>query len=120
MEADAVTFGDSAAKARLYHSTTLMLPDATVLSLGGGAPGPLKNRFAGGADSIDLRAIDADRQAAGNQAFRGPGSEAFDGEGGALRFNGGRLAGDVDGDGTADFAIRLEGVHAVAASDILL
>ena len=28
---------------RLYHSTTLLLPDATVLSLGGGAPGPLTN-----------------------------------------------------------------------------
>ena len=39
----AVAFGDTAAKARLYHSTTLMLPDATVVSLGGGAPGPLKN-----------------------------------------------------------------------------
>ena len=34
-----VTFGDVAAKARLYHSTTIMLPDASVLSLGGGAPG---------------------------------------------------------------------------------
>ena len=38
-----LTTGDVAAKARLYHSTTIMLPDATVLSLGGGAPGPLKN-----------------------------------------------------------------------------
>jgi Ca2+-binding RTX toxin-like protein len=39
----AVTFGDSAAVARLYHSTTMLLPDASVLSLGGGAPGPLTN-----------------------------------------------------------------------------
>ena len=29
--------------ARLYHSNTILLPDATVLSLGGGAPGPLTN-----------------------------------------------------------------------------
>ncbi len=37
------TTGDEAAVARLYHSTTILLPDATVLSLGGGAPGPLTN-----------------------------------------------------------------------------
>ena len=42
-ETHAVTFGDTAAMARLYHSTTLLLPDASVLSLGGGAPGPLTN-----------------------------------------------------------------------------
>ncbi len=42
-ETKAWTYGDSAAVPRLYHSTTLLLPDATVLSLGGGAPGPLKN-----------------------------------------------------------------------------
>lgn len=37
------TFHEDAAIARLYHSTALLLPDATVLSLGGGAPGPLNN-----------------------------------------------------------------------------
>jgi Bacterial lectin/Galactose oxidase-like, Early set domain/RTX calcium-binding nonapeptide repeat (4 copies) len=37
------TTGDDASVARLYHSTTILLPDATVLSLGGGAPGPLTN-----------------------------------------------------------------------------
>ena len=37
------TTGDDAAVARMYHSTTILLPDATVLSLGGGAPGPLTN-----------------------------------------------------------------------------
>ncbi|MBT9595597.1 MAG: DUF1929 domain-containing protein [Vitreoscilla sp.] len=33
----------SAAKARLYHSAALLLPDATVLTSGGGAPGPVTN-----------------------------------------------------------------------------
>lgn len=28
---------------RLYHSTALLLPDATVLTAGGGAPGPVRN-----------------------------------------------------------------------------
>ncbi|SMF96614.1 protein of unknown function [Methylomagnum ishizawai] len=37
------TLGAVAAKARLYHSTALLLPDATVLVGGGGAPGPLTN-----------------------------------------------------------------------------
>ncbi|MGA7546679.1 MAG: galactose oxidase-like domain-containing protein, partial [Methyloceanibacter sp.] len=35
--------GNDASVARMYHSTTILLPDATVLSLGGGAPGPLTN-----------------------------------------------------------------------------
>jgi hypothetical protein len=33
----------SASIARLYHSTALLLPDATVITGGGGDPGPLKN-----------------------------------------------------------------------------
>ena len=35
--------GASGVQARLYHSTAVLLPDATVLVLGGGAPGPQKN-----------------------------------------------------------------------------
>ena len=38
-----VTIGAEENTPRLYHSTTILLPDATVLSLGGGAPGPLTN-----------------------------------------------------------------------------
>jgi hypothetical protein len=37
------TLGARGALARLYHSTALLLPDATVLVAGGGAPGPLTN-----------------------------------------------------------------------------
>ena len=37
------TTGDSAARMRLYHSTSLLLPDATVITMGGGAPGPETN-----------------------------------------------------------------------------
>jgi len=37
------TAGASAAKPRLYHSTAMLLPDATVLTAGGGAPGPVVN-----------------------------------------------------------------------------
>jgi hypothetical protein len=37
------TAGASAIKPRLYHSNSLLLPDATVLTGGGGAPGPVNN-----------------------------------------------------------------------------
>jgi large repetitive protein len=37
------TVGPSGTNARLYHSTALLLPDASVLVAGGGAPGPLVN-----------------------------------------------------------------------------
>jgi Galactose oxidase-like, Early set domain len=37
------TVGPSGAVARLYHSIAIMLPDASVLVAGGGAPGPLVN-----------------------------------------------------------------------------
>ncbi len=38
--------GAEAAKARLYHSSALLLPDATVLVGGGGRPGPVTQRNA--------------------------------------------------------------------------
>ncbi len=37
------TRGASAQRARLYHSNTVLMPDASVLVLGGGAPGPENN-----------------------------------------------------------------------------
>jgi Domain of unknown function (DUF1929) len=37
------TPADSAVRMRLYHSTSLLLPDATVITMGGGAPGPETN-----------------------------------------------------------------------------
>ena len=40
---NSITTGDEAAVARLYHSTTLLLADGQILSLGGGAPGPVNN-----------------------------------------------------------------------------
>ena len=40
---NSVVYQADAALARLYHSSALMLPDGTIFSGGGGAPGPLTN-----------------------------------------------------------------------------
>ncbi len=37
------TLGAAADRARLYHSSAVLLPDASVLTAGGGAPGPQRN-----------------------------------------------------------------------------
>ena len=37
------TTGPTATRMRLYHSTSLLLPDATVITMGGGTPGPETN-----------------------------------------------------------------------------
>jgi Ca2+-binding RTX toxin-like protein len=74
-------------------------------------------------DRIDLATIDADTDGTrGNQAFEwasptriGAPFAKVDGQ---LRFAGGVLMGDTDGDGKADFHIRISG--ALAAGDVIL
>lgn len=64
-------------------------------------------------DRIDLSGIDANGKVAGNQAFSFVGSEQFSKTAGELRFEKTAsdtfIYGDVDGDGTADFAIQVAG-----------
>jgi Ca2+-binding RTX toxin-like protein len=77
--------------------------------------------FKHGQDKIDLRKIDADQDGtAGNQSFKFIGSRAFSGQDGELRFSGGTVYGDVNGDGAADFAIKVSGVRTMYTSDFLL
>lgn len=72
-------------------------------------------------DRIDLRPIDADTNRAEDQAFTFIGGATFaPGTAGQLRYAGGILAGDVNGDGVADFQIMLDGAPALRASDIWL
>jgi serralysin len=54
----------------------------------------------------------------GNQAFTFIGAAAFAGVGGQMRFSGGVLQGDVNGDGTADSEVRIVG--ALAGGDVIL
>ncbi|MFO1105316.1 MAG: M10 family metallopeptidase C-terminal domain-containing protein [Amaricoccus sp.] len=73
-----------------------------------------------GADLIDLRAIDADSHRAGNNAFRFIGSESFDHHAGELRYAGGLVKGDVNGDGQADFSIEIANDARLHGYDFIL
>jgi hypothetical protein len=89
--------------------------------------------FKSGQDRIDLRDIDANTRFKGNQKFAWTGSEApflspkdgsaflkagFTGKAGELRYENGLLMGDVNGDGRADFQIKVVGKFAY--SDVIL
>ena len=75
-------------------------------------------------DRIDLRAIDANTQAGGNQSFHVIGSHGFDHHAGELQVKSlganTLVSGDVTGDGRADFAILLTGHVALHSGDFLL
>jgi Ca2+-binding RTX toxin-like protein/arylsulfatase A-like enzyme len=71
-------------------------------------------------DVIDLSPIDANGARPGNAAFAFLGAGAFTGVAGQLRFAGGQLLGDLDGDRAADFAITLVGVVTLEAGHIWL
>lgn len=71
-------------------------------------------------DYIDLHAIDADTTFGGNQNFEFIGSKAFSGNAGELRFSGGIVSGDVNGDGISDFQIAVSGITKMYASDFYL
>jgi hypothetical protein len=74
-------------------------------------------------DLIGLLDLDADASQPGDQAFTFIGAAAFTGAG-QLRAEilGGMtvVAGDGNGDGAADFMPRLNGVHALSATNFLL
>jgi Ca2+-binding RTX toxin-like protein len=71
--------------------------------------------FGRGGDRIDLSQIDANTNAAGNQAFTWIGTSGFTGVAGQLMqytFNGNTiLSADLNGDRIADFQIEVAGIH---------
>jgi Ca2+-binding RTX toxin-like protein len=74
-------------------------------------------------DRIVLNAIDAITGGADDR-FSFIGAAGFSGTAGELRFHQTAaktyVSGDVDGDGTADFMIRLDGLHTLVAGDFVL
>lgn len=75
-------------------------------------------------DRIDLSAIYANPQLAGDQAFRFLGTSGFAGLAGGLRIERDRTAtlvhADLDGDGLPDLSIRLNGTATLLAEDFVL
>lgn len=75
-------------------------------------------------DVIDLSALDAQRGMRGNQSFDLIGAAAFSGSAGELRWQrdgaGITVTADTDGDGRADFALHLERLATLRASDFVL
>ena len=76
------------------------------------------------ADKINLKGIDANVDKAGNQAFKFIGKQDFHEVAGELRaWKAGKVTyvgGDTDGDGIADFTIKVSGAHTFAKSDFYL
>lgn len=93
-----------------------------------GAPGVTNDRIrdfkTSEGDKIDLQLIDARASVTGNQSFTFIGTAGFNKVAGQLRFetiSGNTfVSGDVDGDGLADFAIRLDGAVQLVATDFIL
>jgi Ca2+-binding RTX toxin-like protein len=76
--------------------------------------------FTSGQDKIDLSGIDANLLAAGDQAFTFINSAAFSHTAGELRFSDWTLSGDTNGDGLADFSVKMIGVETLFQNDIIL
>jgi Ca2+-binding RTX toxin-like protein len=75
--------------------------------------------FGTGDDRIDLSAMDASVRS-GHQDFDWIGRRGFSGGDGELRYTGERLSADTDGDGTADFSIRLDEDVTLTRADLIL
>lgn len=75
-------------------------------------------------DRVSLSGIDANTNAAGNQAFAFIASGSFTGVAGQLRYQqtGANtfVMGDVNGDGIADFVIQVSGLVNFGSGDFIL
>ncbi|MCM2477649.1 calcium-binding protein [Rhizobium sp. CG5] len=70
-------------------------------------------------DKVDLSTLDANTARGGNQAFSFIGDDAFSAAG-QLRFSGGIVSGDVNGDGRSDFQIAMNDLADMVRSDFIL
>lgn len=88
------------------------------------ANGDTVSDFVQGYDKISLSGIDANTRVSGDQAFAFIGAQGFHKVAGELRAyqSSGNtyVAGDVNGDGYADFAIKALGAHSFAKADFVL
>lgn len=71
-------------------------------------------------DVVDLSTIDANELLSGNQKFTFIGGLKFHDKAGELRFISGAISGDTDGDGVADFQIKVSNVTKMYADDFFV
>jgi Ca2+-binding RTX toxin-like protein len=71
-------------------------------------------------DRIDLSHIDANHGRKGKQEFVFIGDDGFGKKAGELKYAGGKVKADVDGDGRADFVIKIEGAPLLNGDHFLL
>jgi Ca2+-binding RTX toxin-like protein len=98
--------------------------DIFVFDTASEANGDTISDFVRGSDKINLSGIDANTRSYGNQAFKFISTQGFHkvaGELKAYQSSGNTyLAGDINGDGYADFTIKALGLHTLASTDFLL
>ena len=77
--------------------------------------------FTSGQDTIDLTGVDANSLIGGDQAFAFIGTAAFGNSAGELRYEqvsgDTYITGDTNGDGIADFMIKVDGSHTFTSGD---
>ena len=71
-------------------------------------------------DKVVLTQIDANSKTTANDSFSYINGMAFSGKAGELRYSGGIISGDVNGDKKADFQIALQGAPRLSATDFAL
>lgn len=71
-------------------------------------------------DRVDLSWVDANARLAGDQAFAFIGSASFTRIAGQIRFAGGVLQADVNGDARADMEVAFQGVSSLLTADFIL
>ena len=92
----------------------------TAAEAGNGPTHDVIEDFKSGSDRIDLSAVDANSNHAGDQDFDFIGSAAFSSKAGELHLRNGVVSGDINGDGKADFAVEIANLAALTSSDFIL
>ena len=104
---------------------TFLFRDGAFDGLTGSTSDRITDFDSGDGDRISLYLVDADTTVSGRQNFDFIGNAEFSGTAGELRYGQGSggntiISGDLDGDGVADFVIRLDGQHTLTVGDFVL
>jgi Ca2+-binding RTX toxin-like protein len=112
---------------RFYGGTgadTFLFRDGDFAGLTSGTADRIHDFAEADSDKLDFSNVDANSLLGGDQAFAFIGSAAFGHHAGELRYYQQSgvtyVAGDTNGDGTADFAVRIDGLHTIVAGELIL